>query len=360
MKCILAAGGTGGHVFPALALYNQLCLQNHDVYFFTESRGLPFLNNKIPSEKTVFLNLSKPSSYRYYLSLLTATLRCLYWLKKAKPQAVMGFGGYPSIPIVLAAQLLKIPTVIHEQNTLLGKANRLLAKKSAKIFFSFPPPKGTVPYSKEIYTGNPVRSELIPLYNQDYKPPIDSDPFTLLILGGSQGAAILGPLIPKALSALPWALKTRLNVYHQCRSEYGQEVKDLYEKGGINHVVLPFFDNMADLYSKAHLVICRSGASTIAELAIAKRPALFIPFAGAKESDQLLNAKRLLETGACWILEEANLTIENLSSQLKKLIGNPNLLSKTSRKIQAFAKPDATLEMAKIIAEMAFNLLPFS
>ena len=349
---VLASGGTGGHVFPALSLATELTRQNAKVIFVTDKRGNVFQNSK---DWEIFsCSFKRGSGLWGKITLLTslhfATFRCLKYFHKLKPSAIVGFGGYPSAPALLAGQILKIPTVIHEQNAALGRVNRWLVKRSSVLATHFP--KVKFASSKTQVTGNPVRNEILALANSSYSPSGKNAPFNLLVIGGSQGAKIFSEVIPKAISLLPNDLQSRLHIYQQARPEFLQATESHYKQNNINATVQPFFSDIGEKIKNAHLVIARSGASTIAELAIIGRPVLFIPYAVAMDNHQVLNAIPLVEAKAAWMLEEKCFFSENLKDLLEGFMLDSTELSKAAKKIQEFGKINATINLVNVITDI--------
>jgi UDP-N-acetylglucosamine--N-acetylmuramyl-(pentapeptide) pyrophosphoryl-undecaprenol N-acetylglucosamine transferase len=278
---------------------------------------------------------------------------------KNRPDAVVGFGGYPSIPPVLAAQILGIPTILHEQNAILGRANRFLAKKAKKIAISFPNtlfcPKGA------IFTGNPVREKFKQIHYLDFPKISNNSSINLLIIGGSQGAGIFSTTIPKAIKKLPDAMQRRINIFQQCRSEFLEDAKGAYAETNVASVTLkPFFDDIEHVLQNTHLVISRSGASTIAELTIARRPAIFVPLSISLDGDQMANAKFLTENGCAWIIEQKNFNSKSLSIQLINLINNPKKISHASENMKKLYQPDADINLANLVAQLVSDCYLFN
>jgi UDP-N-acetylglucosamine--N-acetylmuramyl-(pentapeptide) pyrophosphoryl-undecaprenol N-acetylglucosamine transferase len=350
MICVLSSGGTGGHVFPAVALFEALSQdKNITCHFVTDDRGEKFLQKALKDQK-IFVPLKR--SKLFYLDLLKAFFLSFFYLMKTRPSVVVGFGGYPSFPCVFAAQLLRIPTVIHEQNRYLGKANRFLGKKANAIAVSFQKTRDELqksyPNKKMIYTGNPIRSEISQL---NLKYPPESEIFTILVLGGSQGAKIFSDILPKALAKLS-AQPKQLVVFHQCRQEYIDEVKKLYKKNKIEAKVAPFFVHMAALYERTNLVISRSGASTLFELIHTCRPSIFVPFEASKESDQLFNAQTLENAKAAFLLKEDVFSVDTLSQLLEHILGDQESLQQISFNMQSFQNKMSAHHLKNIVLEI--------
>ena len=352
ISVILASGGTGGHLFPALSVAEEMKKRGHTVSIVTDNRGLVFFRNNdhvpifsctIQRKHWLFGKLLYP------FSLCWQILRCVLFLIRHKPQAVLGFGGYPSFPCVCAAQLLGIPTFIHEGNAFLGKANRLLKRRARRIALSFPPSSTDIIDPRICVTGMPVRAPIAELAKEIYHPAEDTEIFNLLILGGSQGAKIFGSLIPRAISLLPKELQKRILVTQQCREQQLNEVQQEYDKLLCKRVIKPFLSPIEWYYREAHLVISRSGASTIAELALAGKPALLVPFQHSIEGDQLMNAHQLVESDAAWMMREHSLSVAKLADFLKNVLLYKSELAMKARAIRKFSCPEAAANVVDML-----------
>lgn len=349
----LVAGGTAGHVFPALALAEELLGQGFEVVCLTDRRGEKFFRhtNLVP-----YLIQSSAwagdwqGKLRAGLKIVQGMIQSFELLREFSPVAVVGFGGYPSFPTVKAAQLLKLPTILHEQNAVYGRANRQLSDKALAIATSFQDTK-LLPdqyRSKTVYTGNPLRSVFTETI-RPYKKPGAEKSINLLIFGGSQGSALFSNVIPEAIAALPDNLKSRLNIVQQTRFEDIDKVKHAYEQMGVAAQVQAFFSGMLKLYQKAHLVISRAGASTVAEITALGRPAIFIPLAVSLDGDQAQNAAGIVANGGGWIMTEQELNGPALSEKLSELLGNPQLLEQAANAAATLGKPDAASRLADLI-----------
>jgi UDP-N-acetylglucosamine--N-acetylmuramyl-(pentapeptide) pyrophosphoryl-undecaprenol N-acetylglucosamine transferase len=275
-------------------------------------------------------------------------------LRALRPGAVVGFGGYASVPPLIAASRLGIPTALHEQNAVLGRANRLLARRVDHIATSFPT-TSRVPTSAArhvICTGNPVRPALAALGARPYQAPGPNDTIRLLVVGGSQGAQALSTLVPAALESLPVALRARLSVVQQCRLEDLQAVIARYNAAAITAECARFFDDMAARLDAAHLVIARSGASTVAELAAAGRPAILIPYPHAMDDHQSANAHALEAVGAAWCLPQATLNAPLLATTLEALFSAPLRLADAASAAHGFAKRNAAHALADLVEHL--------
>jgi UDP-N-acetylglucosamine--N-acetylmuramyl-(pentapeptide) pyrophosphoryl-undecaprenol N-acetylglucosamine transferase len=268
---------------------------------------------------------------------------------------VIGFGGYPSVPTMLAATRLGLPTVIHEQNAVLGRANRLLAPRVGRIATGFAETAGMRPAERArvVHTGNPVRPTILAIAQTGYAAPEPGKPIELLILGGSQGARIFADVVPAALAALPAAIRGALRVSQQARPEDRARVTAELQQNGIEAEVESFFTDVPSRLARTHLVICRSGASTVAELAVAGRPALLVPYPHATDDHQSANARAFADAGAGWIMPQSSLTSAILSERLIELLGDGVRLRDAAGRARHFGRDDAAERLAGLVAELA-------
>lgn len=356
---LLAAGGTGGHLFPAEALAEELARRGVSVDLVTDMRGHRYGGHfpgrdvyEVPS--ATLAGRSPIAMTRTAHMLGKGVVEAHKLLGRIRPRAVIGFGGYPTFPPVLAARLRGIPTAVHEQNAVLGRANRMLARYVKYIATSFEKTKFLTPKlaSKARLTGNPVRSLVINCARRPYWGPDSKDVFKLLVFGGSQGAHFFAEAVPKALSLLPDEVLTRLNVVQQARPEDLDEVFAIYDANGIRAEVSPFFDDLPRRISDAHLVISRSGASTVGELTVIGRPSILVPLPHAVDNDQLQNATRLAESGGAWCIEQKDLTPERLAHEVAVLANDPNRLSAAAVAARKQGRPDAVERLADLAVEL--------
>ena len=276
-------------------------------------------------------------------------------LLQMKPSVVVGFGGYPSVPTMMAASHLGIRTAIHEQNAVLGRANRLMASRVDKIALSFDETDGLRPkdQDKALRTGNPVRPEIAALSGRPFTPPGPQDRLNILVVGGSQGAQILGEAVPAALTGLSQDLRNRLSVEQQTRAEQLDAVKAAYQSAGIRADVRSFFDDMPERLARAHLIIGRAGASTMAEVATVGLPAILIPYAYAIDDHQAANAARLSDAGGGWAIPQMDVTAADLGRRLEQLLANPSVLSAAAQASARTGIPDATVRLANLVESLA-------
>ncbi len=274
-------------------------------------------------------------------------------LKRLRPSAVVGFGGYPSVPTVVAASQLRFKTVIHEQNAVLGRANRLLAPYAGRIATAFDETSmlGAAERARAVRTGNPVRPEVIEAATP-YRAPADSEPIEILVTGGSQGATVFSDIIPPALAFLPEALRGRLRVTQQCREDSIETARRHYADTGIEVELAPFFKDIPARLARAHLAICRSGASTVAELAASGRPAVMIPYPHAIDNHQRENAARLCDAGGGWLLAQNEITPESLSTLVRSLLDSPDKLQRAADCAARTGVADAAERLADLVCAL--------
>ncbi len=353
---VLAAGGTGGHVFPAEALARELMARGHRLALVTDRRGDAYGGalGEIETHRIRAGGIAGKgplAKVRSVAELGLGTLQARSLLKDIKPSAVVGFGGYASIPTMMAAGLAGIPTVLHEQNAILGRANRLLADRAKAIAVSFPESRG-IPARAEgkvTHTGMPVRTNILDVREAPYPSFTDGRSFNILVLGGSQGARVLSQVIPEAMGKLSDKIRDRLNITQQCRPEDLEVVRGTYKRLKIDAELASFFDDVPERLAAAHLVISRSGASTVAELLAAGRPALLVPYRYAIDDHQSLNAHAVDEVGAGWLIPEPDFTAESLASRLESMFGMPMLLEKAAEAALKAGRPDATERLASLV-----------
>ena len=356
---ILAAGGTGGHLFPAQALAGELMRRGGRVVVMTDGRGHDFGNDfpgaeiaTVPSATFAGRGaLGRIAAFGFIVLGILAAWRKLLNLR---PRAVVGFGGYPSLPVMLAAWLARIPAALHEQNAVLGRVNRLLAPRVARIAASFPFARFAPKDSRRVvFTGNPVRPEAAALRAALYRPPAPSGPIRLLVFGGSQGARALSELVPAALVGLPQALRQRLEIVQQARAEDVEMVETAYRAAGLAAEVAKFFSDLPQRMAAAHLVIARSGASTLSELMVIGRPAILVPYPFATDDHQAANAAVLEEAGAAWVIPQHALNSENLAALLADIFTHPEALGARAAAAKGLGHPDAAERLADLAEHLA-------
>jgi UDP-N-acetylglucosamine--N-acetylmuramyl-(pentapeptide) pyrophosphoryl-undecaprenol N-acetylglucosamine transferase len=356
---MLAAGGTGGHLFPALALAQELKRRGIAVDLVTDMRadrydaGFPARAiHRVPSASPT--GKSPLALARALWSLGRGVAASLRLMRRARPSAVVGFGGYPCFPPLVAARLLGVPTALHEQNAVLGRANRSLARYVTAIATSFEHTKllDARTRRKARVTGNPVRDLVVDWSSQAYQPPHPGGPYALLVFGGSQGARFFADALPETIALVPERVRSRLVLVQQCREEDMGRVKESYWRSGVKAELATFFPNLPEQMAKAHLVVGRAGASTVAELTVMGRPAILVPLPHAIDNDQLQNALRLADAGAGWCLEQKNYSPEFLSEALTDLFTSPDRLAHAAAAAKALGRPQAVTHLADLVEEL--------
>jgi UDP-N-acetylglucosamine--N-acetylmuramyl-(pentapeptide) pyrophosphoryl-undecaprenol N-acetylglucosamine transferase len=356
---MLAAGGTGGHLFPAFALAQELGRRAIPVDLVTDMRGDRYGADfparavyRVPSATLAQRSLF--GAARTSWMLLRGVVAAFKLMGDVRPGAVVGFGGYPAFPPIVAARLRRIPTAVHEQNAVLGRANRMLATRVDAIATSFEPTKHLEgpALGRARLTGNPVRDLVIDWSAQGYSAPGREGPFSLLVFGGSQGARFFSDMLPPALALLSPELRASLFIVQQCREEDLARVEAAYRAAGVRAHLATFFANLPEEMAKAHLVIGRAGASTVAELTVMGRPAILVPLPHAIDNDQLNNATRLAESGGGWCIEQKELTPERLASAIGRLLNAPDTLTQAAAAAKRQGRPDAVVRLADLVEEL--------
>jgi UDP-N-acetylglucosamine--N-acetylmuramyl-(pentapeptide) pyrophosphoryl-undecaprenol N-acetylglucosamine transferase len=357
---ILATGGTGGHIFPALALSEELEKNNYKYIIITDERYKKFVKN-YNSKNTFFLpvcNIHK-NFFKKILSVLKLSisiLQALIILRRNKPDLVIGFGGYASFPTLFAAKCLKLPIMIHEQNSIVGKTNKFFMAAVTKLATSFNVTAGVKEQYKQkiIYTGNPVRKEIMQISDIEYPSFEKIGYLNILIIGGSQGASIFSEVIPAALEKFSPSERNKIKVMQQCRNEDIENVKILYKKINIEAEVVTFFNDVASKLAQANLVISRSGASSIAELCVAKRPAIVVPYPYSAHQHQLHNASVYASSGAGWTMPQDVFTEKTLYELLEKILNDPSILQKAiNNSVESCG--NSVLRLMEVIEEITNN-----
>ncbi|HTV46752.1 MAG TPA: undecaprenyldiphospho-muramoylpentapeptide beta-N-acetylglucosaminyltransferase [Stellaceae bacterium] len=349
---VIAAGGTGGHLFPAAALAAELVARGRLVHLLTDSRADAFADGM----RDVAIHRVRAGSFaggplraaHGLAELAAGTVQARRLLRRLAPHAVVGFGGYPSVPTMLAASSLGLPTLLHEQNAVLGRANRMLAPRAWRIATGFPETALLRPAerSRAVHCGNPVRPAVLALGEPGYRPPVAGGSVELVVIGGSQGARILSEIVPPALAVLPPEWRAGLRVSHQARPEDLADVTGAYALAGIAAEIASFFADVPQRLARAQLVICRAGASTIAELAALGRPALLIPYPYATDDHQTANARAFAKAGGGWMVAQAGLRPESLAARLASLFADGPALAAAAERARAFGRRDAARSLA--------------
>ena len=364
MNFVLAAGGTGGHMVPAHALAAELAARGHGVLVITDARGakIPGLFDKIAVHELPAGRLGGgPITWlKAAFAVLAGRREAIRLYRDHPPQAVVGFGGYPAFPALLAARALDIPTVLHEQNAVLGRVNRLLAGGATAIGTAYPEIERLKPGPSDrlVLVGNPVRAEIARIGEMPFPPFDEVAPLKILVTGGSQGATILGKVVPSGLGMLEPSLRRRLQVVQQCRPDDIEEIRARYAELGIPAELMTYILDMPDKLADAHLVIGRAGASTIAELTAAGRPAILIPFAAATDDHQTANAREMTKAGGARTIPQAEFTPETLARQIEAIAGDPLALSNAAARSLSVGRPHAARDLADLVERVGGGLSP--
>ncbi|WP_303827587.1 undecaprenyldiphospho-muramoylpentapeptide beta-N-acetylglucosaminyltransferase [Asticcacaulis taihuensis] len=351
---VVAAGGTGGHMFPAEALARELNERGWDVVLASDKRGAAFAANfpaieRLSLDAATFKKSDPIGMARAAIKIGLGIMQARKAFKRLKPWAVIGFGGYPSYPALMAALGRKDITLIHEQNSVLGRSNRQLVKQVDAVACAFPVLR-MAPAEMEgrvQVVGNPVRPDIRALYEEAY-PPINPT-IRILVTGGSQGAKILSETVPQALALLPVSLRINLHVEQQTRADQIDMATKIYRDAEIDAEVAPFFTDMAERLGRAHIVIGRAGASTVCELAVAGKPSILIPLKIAADDHQTYNAEVLKAAKAAVVIREDDVTAEKLCSEIRTLIEGAALLPMRAGAAKSVARPDAARLLADLV-----------
>lgn len=354
---LIAAGGTGGHMFPAQALAETMVARGWRVKLTTDARGARYAGGFPPQVKVVelasatFARGGVLAKLAVPFRIASGVLAALVSMLRDRPAVVVGFGGYPSIPALAAAWVLRRPRMIHEQNGVLGRVNQVFARRVNTVACGTWPtalPEGVVGE----HTGNPVRAAVLERSGAGYIAPGDY-PMDLLVIGGSQGARVLSDVVPEAVASLPDAIRSRLRVAHQARAEDLPRVVAAYSDAGIVAEVAPFFADIPRRLSEAQLVVSRAGASSVADIAVIGRPAILIPFAAATGDHQTANARGLVTAGAAVALAETGLDAAGLGAQMAAILGDPARAEAMAQAAHAQGRPDATERLAALVLALS-------
>ena len=340
---LIATGGTGGHIFPSLSIINQI--QNHFFIIITDERGKNYFNkffiNKEINFKIFTHKVSSPSNkflinkLKSFFQICISTFQSILLILNYKPDAVIGFGGYPSVAPILAAKIFNIPSIIHEQNTVIGRANKLLCKISDVLALSFSKTKNLPNIKKSIYTGNPVRKEFYEIGKNKYLLPTKKrELFHILILGGSLGSSFLSERLTSIICSLPQDMKKKIKIIQQVRKEDIEFVRESYKINKIDSELSCFFEDISIKFKIAHLIITRSGGSSVAEILASNRPVIFIPLPTALDNHQCENARFIESNKGGWLISQTNKNISELENLIKNILRNPNKLIEASNQIK--------------------------
>jgi UDP-N-acetylglucosamine--N-acetylmuramyl-(pentapeptide) pyrophosphoryl-undecaprenol N-acetylglucosamine transferase len=364
MNFVLAAGGTGGHMVPAHALAAELKSRGHGVLLITDDRGarFPGLFKDVPVHilPAGRLGGGPIGMLKAGLSVLKGRGEAKRLYKEHRPDAVVGFGGYPAFPSLLAASSMRVPTVLHEQNAVLGRVNRLLAGEAEAIAIAYDQVDRLKSkyQGKSVVVGNPVREEVAKLGELPYPPFDEVAPLKILITGGSQGASVLSDVVPEGLGLLQPSLRHRLQVVQQCRPDDIEQVRNRYAALGIPAELMTYIEDMPDKLADAHLVIGRAGASTIAELTAAGRPAILIPFPSATDDHQTANAREMTKAGGARTIQQENFTPEVLARQIEAMAADPVALNNAAARALSVGRPHAARDLADLVERVGGGVAP--
>jgi UDP-N-acetylglucosamine--N-acetylmuramyl-(pentapeptide) pyrophosphoryl-undecaprenol N-acetylglucosamine transferase len=354
---LLCAGGTGGHLFPAEALAGALAARGVEVELATDERGAPYAGSfparRVHAIASETVRGRTPAALaRTAWKLASGTLAAWRILGRARPGVVVGFGGYPTVPPIFAATLRRIPTVIHEQNAVMGRANRMLARRVTRIASGFPEVAllDAALRGKLVHTGNPVRQAVVEASAKPY-PPFRGM-HRLLVFGGSQGARVMADVVPAAIAKVEPALRGRISIVQQTREEDVGRVHATYERLGVTAELSPFFADLPARIAASHLVVARGGASTVAELSAIGRPSILVPLPGSLDQDLAANARALAETGGASVVMQQDFTPERLAAHLKALLADPEELARMG----GLARQAGGANAAERLADLVLSL----
>jgi UDP-N-acetylglucosamine--N-acetylmuramyl-(pentapeptide) pyrophosphoryl-undecaprenol N-acetylglucosamine transferase len=362
----LAAGGTGGHMFPADALSRELQERGHTVILVTDKRGLkyPGLFKGVTNFVVEAGSIARGGIIARLMAavdILAGAIEARRVLKKHGVQVVVGFGGYPALPAVIAARVMGLKYCLHEQNAVLGRVNRLMVKGASALALSFKGTRKIPKHSKRksILIGNPVRKEILQVGLTPYPSLGEDHVLRVMVVGGSQGASIFSDIVPEALAMLPRAFKDQLQVTQQCREEDLERVQARYDEEGIKAETMTFIEDMAGRLTWSHLVIGRSGAMTVTELATSGRPSILVPLPTSVDNHQVHNAEALSDVGAGWLVPQPEFNARELAKQIQKLSSRQSRLSDAAKLALSVSRPDATKHLADLVEQMVLGSKSF-
>lgn len=364
MNITLAAGGTGGHMVPAHALAAELKRRGHGVMLVTDDRGAkyPGLFDGVPIHVLPAGRLGGGmlGLLKGMRSVLAGRRRARALYKQFRPDAVVGFGGYPAFPALLAASAAKIPTILHDQNAVLGRVNCWLGGEARAIATAYAEVERLKPAwrAKTVLVGNPVRDAVLRLGEMPFPPFDDTAPLKILVTGGSQGATVLGKVVPEGLGLLPPSLRLRLQVVQQCRGDDIDAVRARYAALSIPAELSTYIEDMPSQMGEAHLVIARAGGSTIAELTAAGRPAILVPLPGAIDDHQTANAREMTNAGGARTIAQPDFTPQALATQVDAIASDPQALANAAGRALSVGRPHATRDLADLVERIAGGAAP--
>lgn len=352
---ILTAGGTGGHVYPAESLAEELEKRGYDLMLITDSRGKDNYKGRLGQMPNVavwsggVVGKSKLFKIKSLFKTCIGIMQALVVLLRHKPVCVVGFGGYASFPACVAALLSGTDLVLHEQNSVMSRTNRYLCKYASLVAQSFRNVKYAPEEGKCVLCGMPVRANIAAVGDKEYPPLGDSDKMQILVLGGSQGAKIFGEVLPQAVAMLAPEVQARLKIYQQCRTGEEEQIIKAYEKTACETVVCHFFENMAELYAGCHLIISRSGASSVSEIAVAGVPSILVPLPTAADDHQTSNTRDLVEAGGSIMILQSEFEAQKVKNLIEDLFKNYGHLHKMSDNAKKAGIKDAAKRFADAI-----------
>jgi len=357
---VLTAGGTGGHIFPAQALAAELQARGRSVVLITDTRGSGY-EQRFPGVTIHTVRAGTPAGrgpigrIAAFGEIAVGVIAARTLLKRLKPAAVVGFGGYPSLPAMLAATQLGLPTLLHEQNAVLGRVNRLLAPKVGVIAAGFADTAGLgeADRKKLSVVGNPVREAVVAVRDVPYTPPQGNGPLRMMVLGGSQGAKVMSDVVPAALIQLPPEIRSRLRLTQQCRPEDIDRVRAIYSDSGVSADLAAFVEDVPALLAGAHVCVTRAGASTIAELTTAGRPSLLVPYQHATDDHQTANARSVVAAGGAFMIPQAKFTASALRQALEALFCDPPSLARMAAAAREAGRPRAAKDLGDLVERLA-------
>ena len=362
---MLVAGGTGGHIYPSLSLINKI--KDYNFIIITDQRGKDYyesfferktLNFKIFIHKvTSPINKKTIDKTISLFQIFISFLRSLLVIVSQKPNVVIGFGGYPSIAPIFAAKICNIPSIIHEQNAVIGRGNKLLSKVSNIIALSFVETKKIENVENVVFTGNPVRKEFEQIGNNGYMKSISNIPFTILICGGSLGASYFSKQLTSVICSLPSEIRQEIKIIQQVKTEDLEYVKNSYKTHKIEAELSSFFQDISKKFKLAHLIITRSGGSTVAEILASCRPAIFVPLPNSFDNHQLENAKFFEKNKCCWVFDQMNNTASDFEKLIKNIFKNKKQLIKASQKIRELSLKLSKLRKSKTSSSSLSDLV---
>jgi UDP-N-acetylglucosamine--N-acetylmuramyl-(pentapeptide) pyrophosphoryl-undecaprenol N-acetylglucosamine transferase len=356
---LICAGGTGGHVMPAKALIEALQKKHYSIIVATDARGKKYYEGLTNIDLHILPAATYRSGLMGKLSFLVPVIQGLWMsqklIQRSKPSIAIGFGGYPTVPPMLAAQIARVPTLLHEQNALLGLANKILLPFCTALALSFVPTKG-IPANyaaKAKLIGNPVRSEILERAKQEGQKNRSGDRITILIVGGSQGAKVFSDKVPHAFLKLPPDLRQKIHLVHQVQEADQERISSLYKGAGLSFELKSFFEDMPTRLHQADLLISRSGASTVSEVNVMGRAALYVPYPHNRDDQQGLNAQTVQQSGGAILIREKDLDPDSLADLLASLIANPVQLQQMGAKAKSLAKESALSDFAHWVDELS-------